>query len=202
MNRNYNFVIRKIVTFLIREILLILSKSWRINIVGDLPDKPSVIAFWHGEMLPVWAFFSKYTPTAVVSLSKDGEILASFLTRLNYSLLRGSSSKKSSEVLNSMVVAARKNIVLVTPDGPRGPRFKFKAGAVIAAQRAEAPLVLLRCSTKNKKIFNKSWDKFEIPLPFSKIIINIIDIYNIKHDYDREKISQILLEIEKKMNKI
>lgn len=191
----------KIVKFLVIKIIILLAKSWRISVVGSMPRAPAVIAFWHGEMLPVWKFFATYKPVAVVSLSKDGELLASVLSKWTYNLIRGSSSKKSQNMLYEMIETAKKKYILITPDGPRGPKNKFKIGAVITAQRANVPLVLLQCEIKNKKIFKKSWDSFELPLPFSKITIRIVDVYTIGADKNKEDMNKILLEIENKMNK-
>ncbi|MBQ6269448.1 MAG: DUF374 domain-containing protein [Bacteroidetes bacterium] len=181
-------------------LLKIIAKTWKINIKGQLPKEPSIIAFWHGEMLPVWQYFSKNNFNAVVSLSKDGEILARLLTILQYKLIRGSSSKNKTMVLKKMIDYGGKETILITPDGPRGPRKKLKAGAFIVSQRAQAPLVLLRCKIKNKKIFNKSWDKFVLPLPFTSIDILVIDTFVVPKELGNEEITKLISETETKMD--
>ncbi len=175
-------VIYSIGQYLIRAV----ACTWKISISAQLPAKPSVIAFWHGEMLPVWKIFSRKNATAIVSLSNDGEILTSLLKKWQYKLIRGSSSKNGSKVLSEMANVLQNGIVMITPDGPRGPRMQCKPGALIAAQKMQAPLYFIRCSIHYKKIFIKSWDKFEFPLPFSKIKINISEPMYLSSELDRE----------------
>jgi lysophospholipid acyltransferase (LPLAT)-like uncharacterized protein len=135
--------------------------------------KNCVIVFWHGAMIPGW-FFHRRTEqvSALVSLSKDGTILASVLERWGFRLVRGSSHIGGKEALRMMSEALRQgSTICVTPDGPRGPRHVMKAGAALAARRAGVPLVIAGIAMKHKKIFARSWDKFEIPLPFSNVCI-------------------------------
>lgn len=151
----------------------LLSKTWRISAEGELRNC-SVIAFWHGEMLPVWKYFSGTDSAAVVSLSMDGELLAQLLKQWGYFLIRGSSTKNSKEALKEIVSNLAQRNVLITPDGPRGPNRKMKAGAVVSATRAGSPLFLIKVNLGWHIRLKKSWDKFALPLPFSKIKLSII----------------------------
>jgi hypothetical protein len=184
---------------LIIQLMDLLSKTWRIKIQGDFPNKNSIIVFWHGQMLPCWKIFSDKRPVGVVSSSKDGQVLVKLLEKWNFSFIRGSSSKGGKEVLEQIIETAKSNIVLITPDGPRGPRLKFKAGAVVAAQRAQVPLFFLKVKINSKKIFLKSWDKFELPLPFSRININISEPYEIPLEATREDINSVIANLEREM---
>lgn len=184
---------------LLKVILNILSKTWRIELVGEIPQAPKVVAFWHNEMLAIWRYFSGNNFSAVVSLSKDGEILSYLLSSWKYKLIRGSSSKKGNEVLEQMIEATRETSVFITPDGPRGPRHKMKAGAFIAAQRGQVPIFFLRCETSAKKQFHKSWDKFEFPLPFASIKIKVIDTFVISKDMTKDEINALIISAEEKM---
>ncbi|MCX6154369.1 MAG: DUF374 domain-containing protein [Candidatus Kapabacteria bacterium] len=161
----------KLSKIILIQILNLVSKTWRIRIDGNFPSKPAIIVFWHGLMLPGWKIFSDHQPIAVVSLSKDGQILSDLLKKWNFSLIRGSSSRNGKEVLNEIIENTNNNFILMTPDGPTGPSTKFKAGAAVAAMRSQAPIVLCGIVIKNKFTFQKSWDKFELPLPFSNVLI-------------------------------
>lgn len=183
-------------------LLRLISKTWSFDIIGNIPEKPAIIAFWHGLMLPVWKYFSKYNPTAVVSLSKDGEVLSNILEKWSYSLIRGSSSKGGKEVLESIVEEAKNNYTLITPDGPQGPVYEFKPGAVIASQRSGVPLILCGVKINSKKIFQKSWDKFQVPCPFSKIILNFSEPIKIIKESDKEEIDKLLKECEIKLKEL
>jgi lysophospholipid acyltransferase (LPLAT)-like uncharacterized protein len=184
------------------SLIRLISKTWRYEIIGNIPDKPAIIAFWHGLMLPVWKYFSKYEPKAVVSLSKDGEVLSSLLEKWGYGLIRGSSSKGGKEVLETIVESANNNYTLITPDGPQGPIYEFKPGAVIASQRSGVPLVLCRVKIKSKKIFGKSWDKFQLPCPFTKIILNFSEPIRINTESDKEEIDKLLKYCELKLKEL
>ena len=153
-----------------------LARTWRFSLRGDLPSSPAVVAFWHDEMLPMWAIFSRKhgnTPlAALTSLSKDGGVLAQLLSDWGYRVVRGSSSKGGKEALEQMIELAAHNVLLITPDGPRGPRHAMKAGAFIAAQRADVPLYLCRMTARGHR-FERSWDKFLLPYPFARVRVVI-----------------------------
>lgn len=181
-------------------ILNLLSKTWRIKILGKEPTNSGIVAFWHGYMLPVWKYFAKYKPVAVVSQSKDGELLSNLLSYWGYSLIRGSSSKGGKIVLEEIINRAKNDIILMTPDGPKGPIYEFKAGAVIASQRSNSILYLCKVEMNCRFIFKKSWDKFSLPLPFSKVILQIIEIGTIPNHYDREEIDKLIKECQDILN--
>ena len=167
-----------------------LGRSWRIRIRGELPRGACVVAFWHGDMLPVWKHFADTQSAALTSQSRDGGLLAQLLGRWGFEIIRGSSSKGGSEALNDMVTALQAGKrVLITPDGPRGPRHEMKPGAVIAAHRARVPLVLCRVHA-SWVIHGTNWDKFLIPLPFAGIELEFVTL-DIAQDADREVLERL-----------
>jgi lysophospholipid acyltransferase (LPLAT)-like uncharacterized protein len=170
----------------------LISLSWRIRIKGQFPEKPAIILFWHGKMLPVWKAFSKYSPTGVVSKSRDGEILSGLLKKWNFSLIRGSSSTDGKIVLNKIIEAAGGNFILMTPDGPRGPSGIMKAGGVVSAQRSGVSLYLCGVKISKKYEFKKSWDNFNLPMPFSSIILNFSDCKIVDKSADRNEINKLI----------
>ena len=178
------------------KLLKFISLTWRFEIKGKIPNPPGIIAFWHGSMLPVWKYFSKYNPYAIVSPSKDGEILSNLLKEWNYSLIRGSSSNKGKKALDSIIENASKNFVLITPDGPRGKIYKFKPGAVVASQRSGSPLYLCRVRIKYLFAFQKSWDKFKLPLPFTKIILEFTNRIIVEKELDNEQVDRVIKQCE------
>lgn len=182
------------------QLIRLLSSTWRIKPEGDMPQKPSVIAFWHGYMLPVWKYFSGYSPSALVSQSKDGRLLSNLLSRWGYKVVRGSSSKGGKEALESLVNLLDKNLVLITPDGPRGPACRFKAGAVVASQKAGVPLYLCSVHIGRSKILRRSWDSFRIPLPFTKITINISKPYYFSTALSRQETDESIKLMELLLN--
>ena len=126
-----------------------------------------VLAFWHGTMMLPWYLHGAPNFAALTSRSKDGDLLAKILKKWKYQVVRGSSSTGGDVALGVMVDYARnKYSIAITPDGPRGPRQNFKAGAVVTAKKTKIPVVLAGVGFKRKKILS-NWDKFEIPYFFT-----------------------------------
>ena len=134
--------------------------------------KNYVVAFWHGAMLIGWFLHRPQNGnrvSALVSQSNDGEYLTAILEKWNYTMIRGSSHIGGKEAMQLMIDEVKKGTSLaITPDGPRGPRHEMKMGAVRAAQQAHVPLILAGIACKTKIVL-RNWDKFEVPLPFSKV---------------------------------
>lgn len=155
-----------------------LVSSLRVTFENPPPERGPgnggrLFAFWHGKMVYGWLLSQKLFPEhdihAVVSLSRDGEILSRALDTMGFSLIRGSSSKGSDEVKNTMLGKIEKGgIVAVTPDGPRGPLHSFKYGTLRLASEQGIPIIFAAIRY-GKTIQLKSWDKFEIPYPFSRV---------------------------------
>ena len=167
---------------IIPVVLRLLYASLRISITPSIRDMPVpdggvMVAFWHGKMVTGWLLARTLFPakrvTAVVSMSEDGRSLADALEQCGFSLIRGSSSKGGEEVKRSMLAVLQKSgIVVFTPDGPRGPINQFKYGALRLASSSRTPLLFAEISYNSKWIL-RSWDRFEIPRPFSKTIVNL-----------------------------
>lgn len=178
-----------------------LARSWRIRISGELPEGVTVIAFWHGDMLPVWKHFAGTQSMALISLSRDGGLLSDLVGRWGFETVRGSSSKGGSEALSSMVSALNMGKrVLLTPDGPRGPQHHMKPGAVIAAHRASVPLVLCRVNA-GWAIHGSNWDRFLIPLPFAKIELEFVTLV-IPDNADRAALDRLNTYAESLLKKL
>jgi lysophospholipid acyltransferase (LPLAT)-like uncharacterized protein len=161
---------------LARWLLRLLAATWRIReVVPDecrsilVGEELAVIAFWHGGMLPVWFRFRKRGAAALISSSRDGEILARYLdSSLGYQVIRGSSSRGGGEALASVVKSLENRSCLITPDGPRGPARQAKAGALIAAQRSGRRVLLAGWHSNRCWKFG-SWDSMAVPIPFGQV---------------------------------
>ena len=202
------FVGLKIASSLI-NVLLKTVRIRKINsdVISDLENKKQnfVIAFWHGSMLLGWYLHKDKNCSSLVSKSKDGDILNAILEKWNYRVVRGSSRDGGKAALELMLQLVNDGFSLaITPDGPTGPIHKMKAGAVIISQRCEVPLILAGIAIKNKWTLN-SWDRFEIPKPFSKSVVvfsNPIMINkNFNYEETNSKIKEyelLLIELQKK----
>lgn len=202
-----NRVMEKIAFRLLAGIVRVVCRTLCVKRVNaDIVDalrrdgKNYVVAFWHGSMVLGWyahapakTKMESEIMSALVSQSKDGAILASVLGHWGFTLIRGSSHIGGKEALQSMVDAAiHGSSLCVTPDGPKGPRHCMKPGALLAAQRAGIPLVIVGVASKKKKVFTRSWDRFEIPLPFSAVCLWYSGPIVIPPDADRGTIAVML----------
>jgi len=185
--------------WLLSLVIRMIARTWRLSVTGRLPTGPSIVAFWHGEMLPVWFVFRALRPVALVSSSKDGSLLSRLLKDWGYDVILGSSSKGGKEALEQLVAEASSRVVLLTPDGPRGPAHQAKPGAVIAAHRAHVPLVLVRIHAKSAHTFVRSWDRFILPLPFTNIALTIDHNWVILADATREELDTHIKYMDERM---
>ncbi len=179
-----------------------LARTWNVHVEGRLPTGPCIVAFWHGEMLPVWYCFRMLRPVALVSASADGGLLSTLLSDWGYRVVRGSSSKGGSEALSTLVEEAARSVVLITPDGPRGPAHVAKPGAVIAAHRAGVPLVLVRMRATRVKTFHRSWDRFCLPLPFASITVHVSAPIAVPAHLTREELDVMIAEISERLHRL
>ena len=165
-------------------------------------NKNYILAFWHGTMLLPWYLHSGRNFAALISKSKDGDLLAKILESWDYKVVRGSSSKGGEDALKIMVDHAVDNYsVAITPDGPRGPAYKIKPGAVVTSKKSRVPLVLAGVGFSKKKKL-KSWDGFKVPYLFSKAKIIYSDPIDIDENLTFDETSAMIQECESKLNKL
>lgn len=139
-------------------------------------DEPVAFVLWHNRLFLVSEVFRRYRQKrpvyGLVSASKDGAWLDAFFSLVGISSVRGSSSRLGREAVTAMVsVMKAGHDIGITPDGPRGPLYDFKAGGLIVARRAHAPILLLGGEFKSAWQF-KSWDRFYLPKPFSRVVVH------------------------------
>jgi lysophospholipid acyltransferase (LPLAT)-like uncharacterized protein len=159
--------------------------------------KPFVLVFWHGSMTFPWWRMRNHNAAALVSQSKDGQLLADLLAHWGYTILRGSSSRGSKEAMTAMRNAVRDGHVLcVTPDGPRGPYHEMKMGAIRVAQTMDVPLVMISVGYHRFRRL-RSWDRFEIPFPFTRARVLISDPIMIDPELFGESLDEKRHELEK-----
>jgi lysophospholipid acyltransferase (LPLAT)-like uncharacterized protein len=159
-------------------VIRMLARTWRIQAYGAeayqslrREARPFVFAFWHGQMLPLLWRHRGEGASVLVSLHKDGEIIARICDALGFRTIRGSTTRGGGRALLGLVRELEAGYeVAVTPDGPKGPRHHFAPGALMAAQRAHAPVVPIGVHCTSAWHL-KSWDRFAIPKPFARVVV-------------------------------
>ncbi len=182
-----NNTLKRLAPRLLAPLLRLLFASLRVSLSGPAAAVPDlrrglVFAFWHGKMLTGWLLakrlFPGSVPAAVVSLSPDGQILTETLDRFGFRLIRGSSSRGRESVREGIAdELAQGGLVAVTPDGPRGPLHRFKYGTVRIASEQHSPILFASITYGSARTLG-SWDRFEIPAPFSRVevALHLIDV--------------------------
>ena len=183
----------------ISRVKLVNRKYWNQLIAGN---KGFIIVTWHGKMLLPIYLHRDHALIVMVSEHRDGEMISRTIHRLGYRTIRGSSTRGGSNAYRQMIRALRQNeICVVLPDGPTGPRHEFKMGAVQLAQRSGLPLLPMTFSAA-KPITLKSWDRFILWKPFTKIaMIYGPPIFIPKTSSDKEQ-QQTLKRVQQEMNKL
>lgn len=158
-------------------------------------DEPIAIVLWHNRLFLASEVFRRYrkgrTLYGLVSASKDGAWLSAFFSLVGMNTVRGSSSKLGREAVTALVEVMRAgHDIGITPDGPRGPLYDFKAGGLIVTRRVRAPIVLLGAAFDSAWQL-RSWDRFYLPKPFSRIRVYSRVIENAAL-HDREQAAESL----------
>jgi lysophospholipid acyltransferase (LPLAT)-like uncharacterized protein len=211
MNRYLSKEIRNRVLFVLAEkltwlIILFFGKTGRIQVTNrnawkELVASPQgfIIVAWHGKMLLPIYVHRNLGILAMVSEHRDGEMIARTVHRLGYETVRGSSTRGGTKAFRQMLKELKKGkISTILPDGPRGPRHYFKLGAIVVAQRSGAPILPMTFAAK-KSIRLKSWDRFMIWLPLSKLQLIYGSPITIPRKCSAEELEQYRVKVEQTM---
>lgn len=132
--------------------------------------RPAVFAFWHRDLLPIAWYMRHRRIGILVSQHFDGEWITQAAQRMGYTVFRGSSTRGGTSALAAMAQAVREGMPIgLTADGPRGPRFLAKPGPVLLSCLTGAPLYAVHARMPRAWELH-SWDRFQIPHPFSRAI--------------------------------
>lgn len=183
-----------------------LTLRWRVKDCSGVTEShykgSLIIAVWHNQIFGAVLCYTKFLAdrrTAVLtSASGDGDLLAAVVGQFRAEAIRGSTNKRPVAALREMVSFIRKEPgkdLFITPDGPRGPVYKLEAGLIKVSQWTRAPVLPMRI-TYSKAIALKTWDRFRIPLPFSRIDVTLEKFQKFPELPDRQSVEEqrVLLE--------
>ncbi len=139
----------------------------------ESPKEPLIIAFWHRKLLFQPFLYNKFRTNhqvrAMISEHFDGELIAKLISFFNFETVRGSSNKRAIKVFLNAISSLKDGYdVAITPDGPRGPIYSIADGVIALAQKTNSKVIIFDYIPSTYWEL-KSWDKFIIPKPFSKI---------------------------------
>ena len=175
------------------------------HIVAALRDAPSFIpVYWHQHQLFCVKLLLAQRRAGLklgflISPSVDGEIGAMIVRNLGGEVIRGSSSHTGARALRDYYQALAHEGVspAITPDGPRGPPWKFKPGAVLLAQLSGRPMIPL--SYAASRAWKIKWDRFVIPAPLSRIAIAVGEPVYVPKGLDAAALERVQLDMERRL---
>jgi hypothetical protein len=179
-------------------LLRLLALTWRKRLVNAdaylalvKGGQPVIFAFWHGDMLPLLFSHFGQRVSLLISEHRDGEIIARIGESLGYGSVRGSTTRGAGRALLGLIRELETgSSIAVTPDGPRGPARTFAPGALVAAQRAGAPIVPVGAWASSAWRL-RSWDRFMVPKPFARVVVAYAEPTWVEGDGAREAAAQV-----------
>lgn len=167
-----------------------------------VPNRQYAYGFWHDKQfapITMMAKFGHEKRAGLVSASKDGDMLASWIKRLGYYAVRGSSSRKALSGLVNLLAAAKEGYSFgIAADGPRGPKYVAKSGLSFLAYKAGLDVIPIGVAISSAWKF-KSWDQYQLPKPFAKIVVYVGE--PLRSISDPEKIDELTKTIENELIK-
>lgn len=156
-------------------IIELLSRTMRIEVIGE--ERPRdlwgvgrhvILAFWHDQLFLMTKGYRGPGAKILISASTDGELIARTMHCFGFGAIRGSSSRGGRKAFRELLGMASEPVDLVlTPDGPKGPRHQVKDGVVQLARLSARPVVPLAFACSRGHRF-ASWDRFLLPYPFAR----------------------------------
>jgi lysophospholipid acyltransferase (LPLAT)-like uncharacterized protein len=169
----------------------------------DTSEENTVVAsFYHYSLPFIFFYFRKYSATAMVSASKDGDYIACLAERLGFKTIRGSKNRKGVEALKSMLRAIKNGeTCAIVADGSQGPPKIVQPGAIFLASRGGVPILPIAWSASHHfKI--RSWDRTAIPKPFSTIFLYFGEPLSVPAKVRPEEIDEYRDRLQDRLDKI
>ncbi len=205
------YILPPIIALLIKCVYLFSKKnlSGHKDFIKTCGSGAVIVAVFHGDLIPVIGFFNRHIVKNVkvdvlVSPTNDGKMLGRVIKLLGGNYKTGDHRKKPVAGLIKMIKTVRdeKGLPVFAVDGPLGPVFTVRAGAMQCANKCNAPVVAITASAKKAIRPKSSWDKLFIPLPLTKTYINFSEKIMPSGDVekDTEKLKKVMLELKQKCN--
>ena len=170
----------------------------RIERSGKIP----IYCFWHNRIFAGTYFFRNRGIVVITSQSFDGEYIARFIRRFGYDAVRGSSTRGGTGALIEMIRLMKRGLPTgFTVDGPKGPKYVAKSGAVLLAKKTGNPMMPFVVETENFWTVN-SWDKLRIPKPFTRARVFIAEPVYVAAEASEIEIENKRLELQSKLDEL
>jgi lysophospholipid acyltransferase (LPLAT)-like uncharacterized protein len=166
------------------------------------PSQGTIYVTWHGRTLIPALTMRERGWWALISLSRDGEIQNNFFQLLGFQTTRGSTGRGGIRGALAMARRVKEGGVLVmTPDGPRGPTHKVQLGVILIAEKSGAPIIPVGISA-NRRWLMKSWDSYMLPKPFSRAYFLVGEPITIPPNLDETGRNHYAAQVEVAINRL
>lgn len=178
------------------------TENWENYEAIEKAGKIPIYTFWHDRIFAGTYFFRNRGIVVMSSHSFDGEYIARFIRRLGYGAIRGSSTRGGIAALIEMIRLMKTGIPMgFSIDGPKGPRYVAKLGANLLAKKTGNPVMPF--VVESRKFWRiGSWDKLQIPKPFSKVRIFINPPIYVAKDASDEELENSRTELQKSLDEL
>jgi len=186
------------------------SSHWHIEgeehyLLARAIGKPIIFAFWHNQlMLMPFCYLAATRRTkaaTLISRSRDGQVVNDMIESFGFTPIRGSSSRGGTAALLQLTRHLSQGYDLVlTPDGPRGPRYEAQPGVVALASVSGCPILPFACDTRKKKVL-KSWDHFRVSYPYNEASLVGSPPIWVNPQADEKHLQEKVLEVQKALDK-
>jgi len=202
-------MISHIISLILKIIFNVIFFTCRWKIINDdllkkNKNKPLLICIWHSRLIFFPRFFKyiKYPVWGISSTHKDSEILARVLKSWGINLIKGSSTRGWINVIKQMSQLFKKEnaTIIVTVDGPKGPRKIAKEGSIKLAKKHNVPIVAASAISSSYWEL-PSWDQTKIPKPFSTIYVKFDEHYFNNDQINSKNISKYIDDNQNQLTK-
>lgn len=168
---------------------------------------PVILSLWHGRMFILidklrLNYPDRLKVATIASQSQDGELISQTLHKLGFYVARGSSTRGGIKASLQLLKVMKDGYnIAITVDGPKGPRYEVKPGIILLAKKTGYPILPVSASAYHAWVF-KSWDRFLLPKPFSKVMVTAGSPLFIPSDATSEELEGYRNTLEKEMNEI
>lgn len=185
-----------------------LTYRWRYvdesGVIAHPPDRPMIWVLWHNRIFALRRVHRRCLPTRngaiLTSVSGDGDIIAAVVKIFGIYPVRGSTSRRGAAALLNLREWVRAGFdVLIIPDGPRGPRYRFGPGAIKLAELTGAMILPIRIEFGSAWSF-RGWDHFRLPKPFTTVTAIIGPCLEIPPDLSEDDFETERQRVERVLN--
>ena len=178
-------------------------QGWENWEAASVQGKIPIYTFWHNRIFLSIYFWQRRRIVVMTSQSFDGEYIARFVQRFGNGAARGSSTRGATGAFVEMVRLIRAGCpAAFTIDGPKGPRYVAKMGAVLLAKKTGQPILPFTITAAKFWEAKKTWDRSQVPRPFTRARVDIAAPIYVGPDADDGELDKKRDELQRALDEV